>query len=212
MSDKAAARARKRKAAVLTNKLATLEHEPTLNSAEQKTAIYAALSRLSPSEIVRAAQPFKERFWQALTPELNIQDFLLTVPTDELAAALATDAPETLKREQETYLEYKREKWKLEAEIYKLAALYMRLNVPVCIKTMGWSTFLKITKISKSGGVELEDGRHFRKVQGLGCPRPFLTLGSSNLLFENGYAWHHAIEVYFTDVVLAIILSYHNSL
>jgi hypothetical protein len=74
-----------------------------LTAAEQTLASVATLNRLT---------PFKEQFWQALTPDLTVRDFLSTAPTDELSAALMDGAPEALKQEQEKILTCKKKQWK----------------------------------------------------------------------------------------------------
>jgi len=58
-------------------------------------------------------------------------------------------APEALKQEQEKILTCKKKQWKIEAEIYKLAALYMRLDLGVLITDRGWRVRARIVKIFK---------------------------------------------------------------
>lgn len=210
-SDENAARTRKRKARVLTNKLASLDKEPsTLSDAEEHTALMAAFNRLTPAEIIQIAQPFKDSFWEMLTVELNICEYLKRVPSDVLYLAIMDVASDKLKREQKVCLERKQARWKLEVEIYKLAALHVRLNIPVFVvdRLRGRRPF-RIVKISKTNGVELEDGRKFKKVHNWGA-QPVMTLGASNLRFDNCYAWHQTLETYFSDEILGIILMYNN--
>lgn len=88
----------------------------------------------------------------------------------------------------------------------------MRLDLGVLITDRGWRVRARIVKISKTAGVQLDDGRKFKRIDGLTSPRPFLALGTAQMCFENCFAWHQELGIYFIDVVLAIILSYHNSL